>query len=292
MDAVALTLLLCAITGISRVFLKKGIEASNTVTAMVFSLVIGLIVLLPAAGFTATPDDFNPIGLAFFAFIGMIAPPVVRYLTYLGVDKLGASRSDPVRSLTPFFAILFAVFIFDESVTIAIIAGAVLIFAGIVVLTRQQARVGEEKPWRAIDLIYPLIAAVLAGLIANGRKFGSTLLPSPVVAAATAALSGALVFGAFVLFTERRKQIIINRRSGFYFLLAGICTSLTDILDILVLKLGKVSVVSPLLAASPLFVILFSHLFLKGIEKVTLTLVTGAVMVFFGMQIIMFYGVS
>lgn len=286
MSAAILTLFLCCITGISRVFLKKGIESSNHQTAMVYSLVIGVIVLGIATATSVPAADFNWAGIGFFALIGMVAPPLVRSLTYIGVDRLGASRSDPVRSLTPFFAILFAAIFLGEVLTLPVILGASLIFAGVVMISRR-SKSDTSKPWKSSDLLFPLAAALLAGVVASSRKYGSSLLPSSILAATAAACSGALVYGLYMLFTGSYKKITLDRRSGTYFLLAGLCTSATDVLDILVLKMGKVMVVSPLLASSPLFVILFSHLFLKDVEKITPMLLIGALIIFGGIQVIM-----
>ena len=106
-SATTLTLCICFLTAISRVLLKLGFEKSNPLTGMVVSVVIGCLMLDSAALIFSNPNDYSWNGVLFFAGIGIVAPPVVRYLTYLGVHTLGAARSDPVRSLTPFFAILF-----------------------------------------------------------------------------------------------------------------------------------------------------------------------------------------
>lgn len=110
MQIIFLVLLLCLLTSISRIFLKKGMVKSNALTGMVASLLVGWLALVSACLLYADFSKLTLRGGLFFALIGIVAPPAVRYLTYKGIDSLGAARSDPLRSLTPFFAILFAGF--------------------------------------------------------------------------------------------------------------------------------------------------------------------------------------
>jgi drug/metabolite transporter (DMT)-like permease len=81
---------------------------------MVVSLGVGWATLVLACIALNPWHSLTMKGLIFFALIGTVAPPIVRYLTYLGIDKLGPARSDPIRSLTPFFAIVFASFFFPN----------------------------------------------------------------------------------------------------------------------------------------------------------------------------------
>lgn len=286
--AASLTMVLCLITAISRIFLKKGLQTSNAITGMVMSIIIGAFALgVAALFFSPWPQNADWRGFAFFAMIGVVAPPVVRYLTYIGIDRLGASRSDPARSLTVFFAIFFAIIFLDEAFDPKIILGAVLTFVGVIFLSRPEKGTAEEaRKWDAKDFLYPIGAAVLSGAVANLRKYGAGLLDAPIIAAAVAAASAVIVFGLFLLFTGRHSEIRLNANSWKYFLLAGVCTAVTDVLDLVALKLGSVSVVSPLLASSPLFVIALSHLFLKDVEKINRTVIVGALTIFIGIQII------
>lgn len=288
MTAAILTMVLCLISAISRIFLKKGLRTSNAITGMVMSIVIGAVALgLAAVFFSPWPENADWRGFAFFAMIGVVAPPVVRYLTYIGIDRLGASRSDPARSLTVFFAIFFAILFLGEPLDLRILVGAAFIFAGVVLLSRPDKVSPEQtRTWEPKDLMYPIGAAVLAGAVANMRKYGATLLDAPVVAAAVAAMSAVVVFGLFLLLTGRHRKLQLDANSWKFFLLAGLCTAITDVLDLVALKLGSVSVVTPLLASSPLFVIVLSHIFLKDVEKITRTVVAGALTIFVGIQII------
>ena len=74
---VTLTLCLCLITAVSRILLKHGIQSSNALTGMVFSLVIGWIALALLSVFTVPLSAFNLKGVLFFALIGLVAAVAV-----------------------------------------------------------------------------------------------------------------------------------------------------------------------------------------------------------------------
>jgi len=71
-----------------------------------------------------------------------------------------------------------------------------------------------------------------------------------------------------------------------YFVLSGLIGSFNLVALFFALSLGKVVVVSPLINTAPLFVLLFSHVFLKGIEKITPFLVIGAIAIVAGSALV------
>ena len=287
MEVILLTLFICVITAVSRVFLKRGMQNSTPLMGMVVSLILGCVILWTVALLTTPLNGHDPKGILYFALIGTVAPPLVRYLTYIGIDRVGASRSDQLRSLTPFFAILFAVVIFGENLNLFMVFAAVLIFSGVVVISQNQ--MGEKKAtdFKKQDLLYPLLAAIVAGVIANMRKLGTGLLAYPVLAAAIAATSAVVVFLVFLIISGKIRELSPKQLLGKHFIFAGLLTSATDVLDLMVLKRGQVSVVVPLLATTPLFVLLLSHIYLRDLEKINRRLVIGAVLIFGGIQVIL-----
>lgn len=279
----SLVVISCIITAFSRIVLKKGLMHSNAITGMVYSLFFGWIALTIMTLIDYSNQKFSLNGILFFSAIGVIAPPVVRYLTYIGVEKLGASRSDPIRSLTPLFAVVFAFIFFDEKFSLSSLWACILIVAGTFFLSRDSIGNSENKKLFLFqDLFYPFVAAVIAGLISNLRKIGMNLEITSLAAATTAATSAVVIFGLFLLYKKNYKRIMINKESVKYLAATGVLVCLTDIIDLITLKNSKVSIVAPLLATTPLFVILFSWMFLKNIEKITKNLVIGSLFIFTG----------
>ena len=281
-----ITLLLCLISASSRVFLKKGFNQSNPVSGMVSSLWIGFLFL---AAFAVPQiiihlDDilFYWKGLVFFAGIGLIAPPIVRYLTYIGIDRLGVSRADPMRSVQPVFALVFSGLVLQEKLSPAIWIATFIILYGVILISTNSFYF-KFKFFDANNL-YPLTAAILAGLVTNLRKMGIEILPYPLVGAFIASLSALIVFLLFVKI--KKYKVSLEGSSKKFFLISGFLTALTDVLDLVVLQVSKVSIVAPLLAATPLFVVLLSALFLKKEEKLSFKTILGAVLIFIGVQLV------
>ncbi len=292
MSAPLIALCVAAITAFSRILLKKGLVDSNPVTGMFVSLVVCAPVLTVLALIAVPWDEYSIRGIAYFAAIGLFAPPVVRFLTYIGVDRLGVSRSAPVRSLTPFFAVLLAIVFLGEPLSSHIILGTVAIFSGALLLTRKERSERDAPTWRKVDLLFPLTAAVLSGVAANLRRHGldSGILPNPILAAASTAVAALLVFSIYLQFSGKRRELTYNRSALKFFVMGSCCTSVSIVLTLTALKVGNVSTVAPVLASGPLFAIAFSFLLLRKIERVTRNIVAGALLTVTGIELIVFFG--
>ena len=67
-----------------------------------------------------------------------------------------------------------------------------------------------------------------------------------------------------------------------WFLMAGVFETLGILLVIVALSVGQVVIVSPIVATSPLWILVGTWLFLRGIESITLRTILGAVCVVSG----------
>jgi drug/metabolite transporter, DME family len=76
--------------------------------------------------------------------------------------------------------------------------------------------------------------------------------------------------------------LVWDRRAMGPFMIAGAFETLGILLGILALSVGQVVVVSPIIATSPLWIVLGSWLFLRDLERLTLRTILGAVCVVAG----------
>ena len=67
-----------------------------------------------------------------------------------------------------------------------------------------------------------------------------------------------------------------SRESVPYFVPTAFVSAVSQLLVFVSLNLGEVSVMIPLLNTTPLFSLLFSLIFLRDLEKITLNVVMGA----------------
>lgn len=75
---------------------------------------------------------------------------------------------------------------------------------------------------------------------------------------------------------------MLNKEALRYFLVASIISSIAFLLYFLSLSQGLLVRVQPIAATNPLFALLFSHIFLKDVEKVNFQIVVGAALIFMG----------
>jgi uncharacterized membrane protein len=84
------------------------------------------------------------------------------------------------------------------------------------------------------------------------------------------------------LLPGQKQKPVWDRRAMGPFVIAGSFETLGILLGILALSIGQVVVVSPIIATSPLWILLSSWLFLRDIERLTVRTVLGAACVVAG----------
>lgn len=278
----------CFLTAVSNIFLKKGMRTSNPTTAMLFSLLVTWLMLGALTLVFATQYSFTARGVYIYLLIGCFAPLIVRFFTYKGIDLLGAARSAPIRSFTPLFAYFLAVLFQGENFNPPVFIGTLFIIGGALNLSREKEKDLESKV-NPVDFLYPLVAAVLAGVATNLRKYGFNYLESPIFAAFLTASSAFFLFSLFLLTFKKGSLIQINKNSVKHFTLASLCTSVTILFTLFSLKHANVTLVAPLLATIPLFTLFLSIFFLKKEEKVTKKVILGTILTGIGMQLVIFF---
>jgi uncharacterized membrane protein len=286
--AVLLAFLMTFITASSNILLKKGFAKLDPFLVSYFSVILstGFLWLITFCSVEARYFTCYK-GIAVFAAIGTFAPPLVRTFTYYGIHTLGAGRAAPLRALTPFFATIIAIWMLRELPHPFIFAGIALIAAGTVLITREPK---DSRRYKPAHLAYPLCAALLAGLAANLRKYGLHIMPQPVFASAIAATSASVCMTVYLLcrlenYRLEMKKFVIHHKETGYIVFAGLLTSIGEIIDLSALLYGKVSLVVPIFATTPLVIILLSNIFLKKHERITKKIVFSACLIVTGVYI-------
>jgi drug/metabolite transporter, DME family len=210
-------------------------------------------------------DLWLPVNTIFVA-VGVFVPGVARFLIFKSMERLGATISSCLTNAGPLFAIVIAISFLGEQPTGSNILGAISIVGGIIALSWK----GEAKTWRTRDLGFPLAAALLFAARDNLVRFAVVQIPSPVVGAAIAATTSLLTMGGMYLIFSEKKPLPPSARIGLsYFVISGFMNFLSYVLSYTALSLERVSIVSPLVNASSLFILPLSMLFLKDVEKLT-----------------------
>ncbi len=263
----------------SGVSAKRGMRYSTPITVTLVSLTIHATslwtILLLARGAPVVPA-----WALFLFFITGTLQPLIRWFTYSGIHYMGASRGATIRGANPLFSTLLAIFVLGESATLPIIVGTCSIVAGVTLISWQPAPQGGSHKWWHIG--FPLAAAVLAGVSHPIRRHALSLANEPLYFAAVVGLVSLCWMCGYLLSPFSAERPVWNRLAMPSFLVAGVFETLGIMLVITALSVGQVVIVSPIVATSPLWILLGTRLFLRGIESLTLRTIIGAVCVVSG----------
>jgi uncharacterized membrane protein len=263
---------------------KKGLRYSNPGTAVITSLAINLIFLWGVSILFMPLGSLASAGILIFVLVGLFQPGLTRFLTYKGIETIGVAITDPIRATTPLFSALFAILLLGERMTVPIFFATLIIIIGITLLSH---RGGSLQQVRFLYIMYPLLASLLAGFSQVLRKVGLGAVPHPFLAAAvTASSSFAVAVPTLWISAKGKEAFRLDRRSLPFYLPAGIAVSLGMVSIYYALDLGKVTVVIPISSTGPFFSLIFSALFLRDVERVTLRIVLGASLIIGGVLLI------
>ena len=262
-----------AASGISA---RRGLRYSTPITVTLVSLLVHAFGLGAVLFLTTGVPNVPPLVLLLFVITGTLQP-VIRVFTYAGIFYMGASRGTTVRGCHPLFSTSLAIIFLGESANIWILAGTVLIVGGVALISWQPA--SERSAYRWWHIGFPLGAALLAGISHPIRRYALGLANEPLFYAAMVgwvSLFWMLGYLSTPLARERPKW---NKEALAPFLMAGIFETLGILLVVIALSVGPVVIVSPIVATSPLWILVGTGVFLRGIEKLNLPTVIGALCV-------------
>jgi DME family drug/metabolite transporter len=265
-----------AISGIAA---KRGLRYSTPITVTLVSVAVHAVTLWVALLLIRGVPPVSWWVLFLFALTGTLQP-IIRLFTYAGIHYVGASRGSTLRGAHPLFSTSLAVVFLGEQVGLPIVVGTLLIVTGITLISWQPDTRPATFRWWHIG--YPLGAAVLAGVSHPLRRYALTLANEPLYLAAVIGVVALPWLGSYIVLPVKGEQPVWNRQSLGLFLFAGVFETLGILLVITALSVGQVSIVSPIVATSPLWILVGTWLFLRGIESVTRRTVLGALCVVCG----------
>lgn len=256
---------------------RRGMQYSTPKTVTLISLIVHTVSLWTAVFFTGGIPPVDTAAVYVFVIAGMLQP-IIRLCTYTGVHRVGASRSGPIRSTHPMFGVFVAITVLGENATFLVLAGVLSVVCGIVLITWKPA--DEVRSFRWWEFLFPLTAALLAGIVHPMRRYALAISHEPLFFAALVGIVSLVCFLAYTPFG--REPLVWDRRAMLPFLAAGAAETCGILLVITALGVGSVVTVSPLVGISPLWVLLGTVIFLRDLEQVSLRTAAGAICVIAG----------
>lgn len=267
--------ILAAITwGMQTVFIKKGLLTLTPTSGLVINLFVSSITLWLFTSFFP-PTSLNYEAIMFFALGGAFGTFLGVVFLYEGIHRVGAALTCTLSSISPLFASFFAIILLGEKITLLIFLGTLTIILGVGLISMLEDK--SQWKFRKLYIFLPILSALFWGWSDITKKLGMDLLNSPVMAAA---IGTTTALACLVLLMAYKGEISfpINESGAKYFVVCGLTTVFSSVALLSALRSGEVILVSPLFNTSPLFSLLFVHVFLKKNEKVTPILVIGAIM--------------
>jgi len=258
---------------------RAGMRYSNPTTVTLVSILMQNLLLWPAIFLTGGIHSVPVEGILLFTLVG-IFQLAVRLLAYTGVEKIGASRSSALQSVSPLISATIAVTILGEHASLLIIMGTFLVVGGIVLISWKPER--ELRDFRRYHLLLPIAAAVLTGINHPIRRYVLTLANEPLF---FSALMGAVSLGGFLVYlavSPVSHRLLWKRQAIGPFLATGLCETFSILFIITAISLGRLVVVVPIAASYPVWSLILARIFLRDIESINWKIVTGILSVVAG----------
>jgi drug/metabolite transporter (DMT)-like permease len=237
----------------SNIAARLGMKHSNPVTMTLVSfttqtVILGAYVLLSG---NIPPLSYFPAIL--FIGIGLIMP-IIRILSYTGVSTMGASRSAALRSSHPLFGSLFAILVLREEPTPLVLTGTILVVVGTFLISWQSNESPTAKGWWYA--LFPLTAGVITGLVQPVVRYGLKSSAYPVFFTALVGATSLLLSLTILPVVKRYQRLVWSLQGVKGLIIASLFENLGFVLFVTSFGLAPVATVSPIIASSPMWIVL------------------------------------
>jgi drug/metabolite transporter (DMT)-like permease len=268
--------------GVAGVLLRRALQYTGPVSAAVVSVSVTTAFIWAITALTTPLGRMLTWRIWPFLVAGLVAPGLARLFFFMGIDRIGVARAFSLMAGAPLFAVLLAIAFLGERPGPLLLAGAVAIVAGGVLLAR---RSHEEAPWRRRDMIFPLLGALGFAVRDNLSRWGFHEYGDALTAAAAATVTSLAMM--WLVAGVRRTRLELPPVAFVFLVCSGLFEGLAYLLMWRALAIGDVSVVSPLVNAHSVVAIALAAIFLRDLEQVTWRIVVAAAVIVSGVALVM-----
>ncbi|MFC1980226.1 EamA family transporter, partial [Chloroflexota bacterium] len=212
---------------------------------------------------------------------------VARSLFYRCVQLYGANVSQVLLNSFPLFTVALGVSLLNEPLTWNLVGGVLLIVGGIMIisLNPQMFRRGQGLfsgiPRKAFLL--GISVGLCVGISPIMIKIGLSGQTSPVVGVFISYTAAIVILG-LSLVNHNRRVAISNMKVGTIglFVLSGLFMGATQLARYTALSMAPASIVEPIFAIAPVFVLTLSFLFNRKLEVFSAPVIAGTIAVIIG----------
>lgn len=264
-------------------------------TVFVNVVVLGVVVLF------APIPEFDYRGILAFIAAGLLGTFLGRSSNLRAVRIIGPARANVFLTAAPLVSGLGGWIVLGEEIGIGAAIGGVVVLAGLRVVMRNPAGVGvseigrqpvpiPDRPGssRVSGYLFATAGACFFGMAFVMRKLGILWFPSAIVGAFLGAVSAFIIVAAIDSSRGRmgRRWRENVRSIPWWFVAAGITTSVALLLQFAAYFELPAWTVSLLQGTQVMWTLLWSYLWLRREEHLTMRLVWGVLLVVTGVSIV------
>lgn len=272
--AIAFALTTSLLFGLNALVAQQGVRTLDSWTGTLVSIATTTLIYWCAAPFLVPVATWRSPGVWVFALNGVFQPMVTLALYFEGTRRLGPTLSATLSCTTPLFAVIVAAVVLAEAPGAAIWLGTLAIMSGVMALSW---RGNAPAQFSRASLLFPLGTALIRGAAHNLGRYGMGLLGNALAAATTTHTVSLLGLAAVWLARGELRRRPVAPVGAAWFALSGVVNAAGVASLYQAIGLGKVVLVSPLVATYPVFTLLFGVLF--GLEHPTRRTVIGVALI-------------
>jgi drug/metabolite transporter (DMT)-like permease len=272
---------------------RRAVQGMDVYFATFIQLVVSAFVLAGIASFTENVNILFTAPLTAilnFALAGFFHFFIGWTFLNASQKKIGAARTSPLIGTTPLFATVIAALTLREFPSFWVLFGIMLIVIGAYVISEKSG--GTDHPietgWRNAWL--GLSAALCWAISPIFIRAGLKELPSPLLGVTVGAAASALGYGIILLWQKLQGMKLEATNDAWLFkIMAGILVGLSTWMRWIALDLAPVAVVLAIsMVSTPVVILLSPYVAGKHLERVTVTLWMGAVLILGGALLLTF----
>jgi uncharacterized membrane protein len=290
-----LALLAAATFALNNAFARRGVLTGTVLQAMAISVPLGVPLFLIAAlatGSTSLIFAFPGSSWLLLSIAGVIHFVLGRYCNYRAVKAMGANLAGPLMEASVLVALVLAVALLGERLTLVKVIGILLILGGpALTVSRRSGKTAVKQQELAFTPIYlegtifSLLAALAYGVSPVLVRFAleKSSWQASIAGGLVSYVAATIVTFVFVLVAGQGKRLR-NMPSDTirWFCWAGVFVGLSQMLRYMALSLAPVSVVSPIQRLSLIFRLVFSYMLNRQYEVFNSRMVLGTLVSIFG----------
>ncbi len=295
MSGSVISILSAVCFALSAIFTRRAVmrvtDSSVGVILSIFLAVPLFAVIVLGTGQLAEVGAFTRQEYLFLAMAGIFHFIIGRGFYYLGIQMLGANMANVLVSGHPFYSVVSGLLIFDEPLSWQLALGALLVIGGVLIIIWGPMSSGSDQSLRSKALFKGVLASLAAGLV-----YGLTPIPvklglgasgSPEAATLVSYVAASAV-GLGILSSRSKRHSFLSMDKGgvMWFSLGGFFVGMAQLFRYQALSLIPMSRVGPLIAISPLLVIIFSFVVNRDLETFKAKIIMGGLAVVAGTYVL------